>query len=173
MLNYVVMTEICVKKTSVKRVELAKYYEYEDKKYYPDGKNVIFDFSQKEYEIAVWLSKTFNESVIINPRINNPEGIKTSDYIFKNERWNLKTIIGNSNQVFYHAVYKNKKQSNNYIFDITESNMDIQRALDLINILYKRNDVSFLDKIILLKYNRFLLLKKNVTALESQHDHIQ
>lgn len=111
MLNYVVITEIGVKKTSVERVELAKYYEYEDKKYYPDGKNVIFDFSQKEYEIAVWLSKTFNESVIINPRINNPEGIKTSDYIFKNERWDLKTIIGNSNQVFYHAVYKNKNKN--------------------------------------------------------------
>ena len=42
-------------------------------------KNVVFDFSEKEYEIAVWLSKTFNENVYINPRINYPEGIKTSD----------------------------------------------------------------------------------------------
>ena len=54
MLNYVVMTEICAKKTSVKRVELAKYYEYEDKKYYPDGKNVIFDFSQMGFKNHNW-----------------------------------------------------------------------------------------------------------------------
>ena len=40
---------------------------------------MVFDFSEKEYEIAVWLSKTFNENVYINPRINYPEGIKTSD----------------------------------------------------------------------------------------------
>ena len=63
------------------------YREVMFHQYYSDGKNVIFDFSQKEYEIAVWLSKTFNESVIINPRINNPEGIKTSDYIFQNHNW--------------------------------------------------------------------------------------
>ena len=56
---------------------------------------MIFDFSEKEYEIAVWLSKTFNENVYINPRVNCPEEIKTSDYIFKSERWDLKTIIGN------------------------------------------------------------------------------
>ena len=171
--NYVDITKVYITKTNFKLVKLAEYYEYEKQRYYPDGKNVIFDFSQKEYEIAVWLSNTFNASVIINPRINNPEGIKTSDYIFKNERWDLKTIIGNSNQVFYHAVYKNKKQSNNYIFDITNSNINIQCALKLINILYARSDVAFLDKIILIKHNQFLVLKKNVTALESQHDHIQ
>lgn len=103
---------------------------------------MIFDFSEKEYEIAVWLSKTFNENVYINPRVNCPEGIKTSDYIFKSERWDLKAIIGNSTQVFYHAIYKNKEQSSNYIFDITKS-------LELANILYGRSDITFLDKIII------------------------
>lgn len=110
---------------------------------------MIFDFSEKEYEIAVWLSKTFNENVYINPRVNCPEGIKTSDYIFKSERWDLKAIIGNSTQFFYHAIYKNKEQSSNYIFDITKSNINMKEALELANILYGRSDITFLDKIII------------------------
>ena len=123
-------------------------------------KNVIFDFSEKEYEIAVWLSKTFNENVYLNPRINYPEGIKTSDYIFKCERWDLKSIIGNSTQVFYHVIYKNKEQSSNFIFDITKSKINMKSALELANVLYGRSDIIFLDKIIILDNNEFMVLKR-------------
>ncbi|MBD9106843.1 hypothetical protein EGP99_03430 [bacterium] len=160
MLNYNNITNDFKGDKSSVKVSLAKYYSYEKKRYYPDGKNVIFDFSEKEYEIAVWLSKTFNENVYINPRVNCPEGIKTSDYIFKSERWDLKTIIGNSTQVFYHAIYKNKEQSSNYIFDITKSNINMKEVLELANILYGRSDITFLDKIIILDNNEFLVLKR-------------
>ncbi len=160
MLNYNNITnDFKGDKPSVK-VSLAKYYLHEKKRYYPDGKNVIFDFSEKEYEIAVWLSKTFNENVYLNPRVNYPEGIKTSDYIFKGERWDLKSIIGNSTQVFYHAIYKNKEQSSNFIFDITKSKINMKSALELANVLYGRSDIIFLDKIIILDNNEFMVLKR-------------
>lgn len=106
------------------------------------------------------LSKTFNENVYLNPRINYPEGIKSSDYIFKCERWDLKSIIGNSTQVFYHAIYKNKEQSSNFIFDITKSKINMKSALELANVLYGRSDIIFLDKIIILDNNEFMVLKR-------------
>lgn len=34
-----------------------------------------------------------------------------------------------------HAIYKNKEQSSNYIFDITKSNINMKEALELANIL--------------------------------------
>lgn len=43
------------------------------------------------------------------PRINIPENIKTPDYIFRGEKWDLKVINGKSNQVFYHAIYNKSK----------------------------------------------------------------
>lgn len=138
------------------------YFEYNSHKYYVDGKNVVLDYSMHEKEVAEWLQKTFDEEIYMIPRINYPEGIKTPDYIFKDEKWDLKTIIGNSNQAFYHAVRKKKQQSNNFIFEISNSKLSIEDAKKQINILYSRTDVPFINKIIVKKDNDFLVFKKRM-----------
>ncbi len=34
------------------------------------------------------------------PRVNYPEGIKTADYLFRGEYWDLKEIYGNGKTFF-------------------------------------------------------------------------
>lgn len=139
----------------------AKSYVYDGVRYKVDGHNVVLDYSVHEKEIAEWLENTFGGSLRMNPRINYPEGIKTSDYIFRNEKWDLKTIKGNSNQVLYHSIYKKKSQSNNFIFDITNSKLDIEDAIRQIEKIYKRPDTQFVKRIIIKKNQEFkVLLKK-------------
>lgn len=139
----------------------AKSYVHNGVRYKVDGHNVVLDYSNQEKEIAKWLESTFGGQLRMNPRINYPEGIKTSDYIFRKENWDLKTINGDSNQVLYHAIYKKKSQSNNFVFDITKSNLSIKDAIKQIEKIYKRPDTKFVKRVILKKNQEFkVLLKK-------------
>lgn len=139
----------------------SKSYVHDGVRYVVDGKNVVLDYSEQEKNIAEWLESTFGGQLRMNPRINNPEGIKTSDYIFRKESWDLKTIQGNSNQVLYHAIRKKKSQSNNFIFDITKSELSINDAIKQIEKIYKRPDSDFVKRIIIKKNQDFkIFLKK-------------
>ena len=71
----------------------AKYFCVGKKKYFVDGKRVVLDYSDKEKEIAKWLGKTFGWKIYMLPRINEPEGIQTADYLFKGEYWDLKSKV--------------------------------------------------------------------------------
>ena len=139
----------------------SKSYVHNGKRYIVDGKHVVLDYSTYEKEIAEWLENIFGGQLRMNPRINYPMGIKTSDYIFRKEPWDLKTINGDSNQVLYHAIYKKKSQSNNFIFDISNSKLTIQNAIKQVINIYNRPDTQFVKRVILKKDQDFkVLLKK-------------
>ena len=139
----------------------SKSFVHNGTRYRVDGHNVVLDYSNQEKEIAEWLESTFGGQLRMNPRINYPEGIKTSDYIFRKENWDLKTIKGNSNQVLYHAIRKKKSQSNNFIFDITKSELSIKDAIKQIEKIYKRPDSNFVKRVIIKKNQDFkIFLKK-------------
>ncbi len=95
------------------------------------------------------------------PRINSPKGIKTADYLFRNEYWDLKTINGKSKQVLYHAIYKKNTQSSNFIFNVTSSELDINELQNQIYNLYHRKDTEFLQKIILKKGESIFVYTRN------------
>ncbi len=138
----------------------AKYFCVGKKKYFVDGKRVVLDYSDKEKEIAKWLGKTFGGKIYMLPRINEPEGIQTADYLFKGEYWDLKSISGKSNQVLYHSIYKKKTQSNNFICDVSTSELDIKELKSQIDKLFSRKDTEFLQKIILKKKNDIFVYKR-------------
>lgn len=139
----------------------AKSYVHDGIRYKVDGHNVVLDYSEQEKNIAEWLESIFGGQLRMNPRINYPEGIKTSDYIFRKENWDLKTIKGNSNQVLYHSVYKKRSQSNNFIFDITNSSLGMEDAIKQVEKIYKRPDTKFVKRVIIKKKNEFrVFLKK-------------
>lgn len=161
-LNYIDITDKWLKNSKPNNYEVKNmsYFKHEGIKYQVDGKNVVLDYSLKEREVANWLKAIFGGKICMCPRINNPEGIRTPDYIYKTEKWDLKTITGNSKQTLYHSIIKNKGQSNNFIFDITNSKLKIKEAVHQINNLYKRKDTYFLDKAIIKKYNNFCVLQR-------------
>jgi len=60
----------------------------------------------------------------------------------------------------YHAIYKNKTQSNNFIFDIVSNDLNIEKLNSQVQNLYNRKDTKFLQKIILRKENNIFIYKR-------------
>ena len=94
------------------RVLTSGYFIFKQKKYKVDGKNVILDYSKKEKEVAEWLEDTFGGELYMLPRVNYPEGIKTADYLFRGEYWDLKEINGNGKTFSFMLL---KIMKNNHI----------------------------------------------------------
>lgn len=138
------------------------YFEHNGIKYVVDGKNVVLEYSLKELEIAEWLENTFGGEIYMLPRVNRPFGIQTADYLFRGEYWDLKEISGNSKQVLYHAIYKKKTQSTNFIFDTSESDLSIFELQYQIYNLYSRLDTAFLQKVMLKHRNMLFVYKRKM-----------
>ena len=136
------------------------YFEHNGIKYEVDGKNVVLDYSKHEKEVAEWLENTFGGEIYMVPRINNPSGIQTSDYIFRKENWDLKSINGKSKQALYHAIRKKGQQSNNFIFEILNDELTLDEIRQQVQSLYRRTDIPFLKKVIIKKSNDFSVFER-------------
>lgn len=151
-----------IDKSKTTKIIKQRYFEYEGKKLYVEGKKVIFEPSISERKCAKWLQKTLNENVILLPRVNSPEKVSTADFLFRNEYWDLKEITSSNEQALYHGICKNKKQSNNFIFDLTNSKLSNSDILFQISRLYERPDTKFINKLIIKKDNKLVsIFKRN------------
>ena len=137
-----------------------QYFEYKGNRYNVDGKNVVLDYSLKEKEIAEWLENTFGGEIYMLPRINNPEGIQTADYLFRGEYWDLKEINGIGKNILFHAIEDHKKQSHNFIFDISRTTLTDNEIIERLNKLYSIKKVDWLDKIIVKRNEKIVKIIK-------------
>lgn len=137
------------------------YFDYKSTRYYVDGKNVVLDYSKEELRIAEWLENTFGGEIYMLPRINKPDGIKTADYLWNGEYWDLKTpsIKGNINTSLERFIKRknSKEQSLNYIIDYNyfnqfNSNMIVNIVLKTLNQPSRR----WLNKVIVIYNNKVL-----------------
>jgi len=88
-------------------------------KYIVDGKNVVFEPDKNEYRIAELMS-WYGKDVEILPRINEPQNIKTPDYLINKEGWDLKTLEKTGKNIFYNNLKRKKEQAHKFIFDISK-----------------------------------------------------
>ena len=152
----------CIKNYNLKnhKVIEAKYIEKDGVKYYVDGKNVVLDYSKKELEVANWLVNTFGGKIYMLPRVNYPKNIKTADYLWNDEFWDLKEIKGNSQKILDNTIKRNKSQSKNFIIDITNSKLYFCEIIYQINIIYNSVHRKWVSKIIIIKDNKLLMIIK-------------
>lgn len=136
------------------------YYIHENVRYEVDGKNVVLDYSNKEKEIAEWLESTFGGKLYMVPRVNKPDNISTPDYIWKNEKWDLKEIIGKSDRAIDNALKRKKEQANNFILDITKNDLDEKEFIKQIKKIYHTSGREWIDKIILMKSRKVIAVYK-------------
>lgn len=155
--------------TTRKLLEKYNNYEIEEQKYFVDnngnkynvdGKKVILEPTDKEKEVANLLGEIYGGKVRIIPRINEPAGIKTPDYMIENRKYDLKEIYGNSKNTLYNAIAKKKEQSDNFIFDISNTKMNIIEAINQIQGIYKSKHKDWVNEIILIKNNQILKMYK-------------
>jgi len=141
-------------------MEQQYYIDIEGTKYKVDNKNVKIKANLKEREVAKLLSQLYRQPVYLIPVVLNPQGIKTPDYIINKEKFDLKEILGNGKNTLDTAISKKKMQSNNFIFDITNSKMKENTAIEQIKKIYNSKNRLWVDKIILIKDNKILKIFK-------------
>ena len=149
------------KHNDVGKVKEQLFIEKDGIKYKVNGKNVIFNPDEGERKCATILSETFGEDVIMLPKVNNPQGIKSADYIFKEEFLDLKTINKSNKQelsrdAIYNSLKNCQKQSNNFVLDITNYIYDENTVNEQINKIYNSKHRSWVDKIYLLKKGKII-----------------
>lgn len=139
----------------------ANYFISNKEKYIVDNKNVVLDYSKKEKEVAEWLENTFGGELYMLPRINNPSGIETADYLFRKEYWDLKEINGNGKHTLDSAIKKKKSQANNFIFDLSNSKMTNDEAIRQLDLIFNSKDRKWLEKIILKRDKNVIVILKH------------
>lgn len=143
------------------QVKKRKYFIDDDgNKYRVNGRQVILKTTESEMEVAKVLGKTFGGKVNLVPVVLQPKGIQTPDYIINNQKFDLKQIFGNGKNTLDTAINKKKKQSHNFIFDITKTEMKKEQALLQIEKIYNAKNRMWVNMIILLKDNEVLNIFK-------------
>lgn len=143
------------------KVEEQKYFIDEDgNRYNVDGINVKIKANEKERAVADLMGEIYGGQVNLVPVVLNPKGIKTPDYIINKEKFDLKEIFGNGKNTLDTAISKKKKQSSNFIFDISNTEMSETDAIKQIQRIYKSNNRTWVNKIILIDNNKVLKIYK-------------
>lgn len=143
------------------QIKKQKYFICGDgTRYNVDGRHVILDPTYKEIETANLLGNTLGGKIKIIPRINEPEGIKTPDYIINGKKFDLKEIKGNSKNSLYNALGKQRRQADNFIFDISNTKISEEEAIMQIKGIYNSYHRKWIDCIILIKFNKILKIYK-------------
>lgn len=94
--------------------------------YKVDGHNVKLDYKPHEKEIAELLEREVGGELYMVPRVNNPQGVPTPDYLFNGQRYDLKTLEEDAGEnTIYNRVQKSvqKGQADNFIIDVTRSGL--------------------------------------------------
>lgn len=128
-----------------------KEYDVNGATYKVDGKRVTLHPTEQERSVAAVLSKKYGKIVEFVPQIMYPQGIQTPDYLINGERFDLKTFKSSGKNVFYNMIAKKKKQSPNFIFDITECPLSAEEIERQINGLYSSHHTRFIEKIVVMK----------------------
>ena len=143
------------------KIEKKRTLEIDGKTYTIDGHNVVYKHDERELEVARLLNKTFGGNVKILPNINFPQGIKTPDYLYKGERTDLKRITSKRANDCVKTALKNKeKQADNFIIDNTAQTVKDEDILKQINEIYNSKGFSWINKIYVLKDNKFIKVFK-------------
>ena len=106
------------------------------------------------------LGSLYGGNIKIIPRINEPKGIKTPDYIIKNKKYDLKQITGNGKYVIQGNLKGKQNQADNFVIDITESKLETNEAIKQIQSIYNSKHYLWIDRIILIKDKEFLKIYK-------------
>lgn len=132
-------------------VEDLKEVEIDGKVYSVNGKNVVLDYSEYEKEIAEWIAYNMGGVIKMCPRILVPEDIRTPDYIWDGEKWDLKTINSHSKNTISTAIRNAKKQSENVVLNLNISSYTDEELINELDRIYANDRYSFLEKIMIIE----------------------
>ncbi len=161
--TYIDVTKEWLKKANPNSHEVLDSYFYisKNKIYIVDGsKNVVLDYSLKELEVANWIENTFGGEIYMNPRVNVPEKVKTADYWWNGEYWDLKELKDSTSltRAIDNAIKDCEGQSHNFIIDITGCRIPLNNIIHQVHKVFsiKNTDRNWIYRIIIKKHNKII-----------------
>lgn len=130
--------------------------------YNVDKRHVILRPTSQEKTIAAVLSEQYGKSVKFVPQVLYPQGIQTPDYLIDGERFDLKSPTGNGKELLYNMIAKKKKQSPNFIFDITNCPLSDDDIKVQIQSIYASQHTKFVKTIVIIKDKEILSVYNRV-----------
>ena len=161
--NYIDVTKDWISNANPNSHEIKEldYWIINNKKYKVDGKKILLDYSKSELECATWLESTFGGEIFMCPRVNIPEGIKTPDFIWNGEYWDLKEIKTGSKRVIDSRLNdKQKDQSNNYILDISNNPLPNIVIVNQIKNIFNSKSRQWLKNVIVVRNRKIIIILK-------------
>lgn len=131
--------------------------------YQVDGRNVVLDYKPHEKEIAELLEREVGGELYMVPRVNNPQGISTPDYLFHGKGYDLKTIgeTTGKNPVF-NRIKNAKAQADSFILDLTSATLSEEFLQAQIEKVFSDRQTHFADEVVLIRNGRIDRVLKRV-----------
>jgi len=106
----------------------------------------------EELPIAEWLQKELGGGVFINPETKS---FKTSDYMYRNQKWELKTKKGIDPFSVFHKIGDGKGQANNFIIDFTHSPLTYEEILKQVDYAFNNKEINWFKKLVIKQGERY------------------
>ena len=129
--------------------------------YKVDGHNVVLDHDPHEKEIAELLEREVGGEIYLVPRVNNPQGVSTPDYLFHGRGYDLKTLGGKAGpNTMFQRVKKAKRQSRNFIIDVSDTKLDREMIDQQISKIFWSENTRFVDEIVIINDGHIVRVAK-------------
>lgn len=129
--------------------------------YKVDGRNVQLNFTPHEKEIAELLAREVGGEIYMVPRVNNPQGISTPDYLFHGKGYDLKTIGKTTGKnPLFNRIKKAKGQAHNFILDITNSDLAEDIIDSQIDKVFWSKETQFVDEVVIIRDGKIMKVVK-------------
>lgn len=132
------------------------YWEHDGEKYYVDDHHVVLDYSEHERDVADLLAIKMNTTVNMVPRVLSPQDVSTPDYLIDNQRWDLKDIYGDGKRTLYNALKGTRKQAENFVFDISNTELTMENIENQIDYIFASRHKDYVKTIMTIKDNKIL-----------------
>ena len=129
--------------------------------YKVDGHNVVLDHDPHEKEIAELLEREVGGEIYLVPRVNNPQGVSTPDYLFHGRGYDLKTLGEKAGpNTMFQRVKKAKRQSRNFIIDVSGTKLDSETIKQQSSKIFWSENTRFVDEIVIINDGHIVRVAK-------------
>lgn len=95
------------------------------------------------------------------PEVNGKySNVKTPDYIYNGDKYDLKEIHGMSKDALRNAIHKKAGQAENFIIDVTESKLELDEINRQAENIFISYNTGFVKTIVLLKGQKIIRVLK-------------
>ena len=147
-------------KVKYKVIKNATSVVINNRKFYVNKRNKIIH-KNKEVEIANLLIETLGGVLEYLPEIKEIDNIKCADFLYQNEMWDLKELgkqVTSKTRAVDNVLKKSKRQSNNFILDITECPLNRDNIIYQVKRIYDKR--PWIDKVIIFDNKKLLKFYK-------------